>query len=471
MTDHKLNTEDLNSQLKLEIEALKEKIALLKESEERYRLISSVTTDYTFSTKIMPDGTLDLNWVAGAFKSISGYSLDEFKKRGGWRATIHPDDIHIDDNDLARLQNNKDTESQIRTINKNGEVVWMQVFAHPIWNKEKNCLKGIYGAVKNITDSKRTEEKLIKSERHFRELLENVSLIAIILDIQGKVIFCNEYLLNMSGYSSTEMMGADWFDLMIPNGRPEVKELFLKGLKEGEILSRYENPIKTKDGQIREIVWSNALQKDSNGRISGASSIGEDITEQKLAQEEILSKDKLLRLTGQMAKVGGWEFDAKTMNGNWSDEVARIHALDPKDKTNVKIALDFYDKSSRIIIEDAIRKAINQQESYDLILKMTDAVGVEKWVRSIGIPIVENGEVIRLEGTFQDVTKLRNAEEALRKLNEELEQRVMERTEELETKNAELARMNRLFVGRELRMIELKNNIKTLEEIIKSHTK
>ena len=84
-----MNIEAQNHQLRLEIEALQEKIALLKESEERYRLISSVSTDYTFSTKVMHDGSLNLNWVAGAFESISGYSLEEFKDRGGWRASIH----------------------------------------------------------------------------------------------------------------------------------------------------------------------------------------------------------------------------------------------------------------------------------------------------------------------------------------------------------------------------------------------
>jgi len=715
-----MNIEAQNHQLKLEIEALHEKIASLKESEERYRLISSVATDYTFSTKVMPDGTLNLNWAAGAFESISGYSLEEFKAHGGWRATIHPDDLHIDDKDLARLRNNQSTESQIRTINRNGEIVWVQVFAHPIWSNEKNKLVGIYGAVKNITDRKNAEENLIKSELQFRSLVENIhemvtiinfegkpiytspaveriigfsleelqqmdgfclihpdeledmkktfeflknnpgvqtnqinrllhkdghwiwaegtlinlinneninaivsnyrditerltlerhlkeynerlklilenapiaiwdwnletdqwyatskyytmlgyepeigypdrtvwlnrihpndrdrvakkitdvlnhgndeysyearmlhsdgsyrwqavignalernkenklirmlgvridinerklaeelvlnsekrlrdflekiNLIAVILDIDGKVIFCNDYLLNLTGYSSAEMIGADWFDLMIPNDRPDIKKMFLNSLKEGKILSRLENPIVTKDGRIRDIVWSNAVQHDSNGHISGASSIGEDITEQKLAKEAILSKDRLLHLTGEMAKVGGWEFETKTMKGTWSDEVARIHALDPEVESNVALGLSFYEPESRKLIENAIDRAISNKESYDLTLKMIDANGVEKWIRTIGIPIVEEGEVVKLQGTFQDISELKRAEDDLRLLNVELEQRVLDRTKELETINAELARMNRLFVGRELRMVELKQQIKELEE-------
>ena len=715
-----MNIEAQNHQLRLEIEALQEKIASLKESEERYRLISSVATDYTFSTKVMTDGSLNLNWVAGAFESISGYSFEEFKARGGWRATIHPDDYPIDDKDLARLRNNLSTESQIRTINRDGKIVWVQVFAHPLWSNEKNRLVGIYGAVKNITDRKNAEENLIKSELQFRSLVENIhemvtilnfqekptytspaveritgfsleelqqmdgfclihpdeledakktfeflknnpgvqttrinrllhkdghwiwaegtlinlinneninaivsnyrditerltlekhlkdynerlklilenapiaiwdwnletdqwyatskyytmlgyepetgypdrttwlnrthpddrnvvekkitailyheneeysyearmlhsdgsyrwqavignaiernkenklirmlgvridinerklaeelvmnsekrlrdflekiNLIAVILDINGKVIFCNDYLLNLTGYSSAEMIGADWFDLMIPNDHPDVKKMFLNSLKEGKILSRIENPIVTKDGRIRDIVWSNTVQHDSNGHISGASSIGEDITDQKLAKEAILSKDRLLHLTGEMAKVGGWEFETKTMKGKWTNEVAKIHALDPEFESNVALGLSFYDSESRLSIENAVDRAISNKESYDLTLKMTDANGVKKWVRTIGIPVVEEGKVVRLQGTFQDISELKKAEDDLRLLNAELEQRVLDRTKELETSNTELARMNRLFVGRELRMVELKRQIKELEE-------
>jgi PAS domain S-box-containing protein len=76
----------------------------------------------------------------------------------------------------------------------------------------------------------------------------------------------------------------------------------------------------------------------------------------------------------------------------------------------------------------------------------------------------ESGQITGFVGLTYDLTERKRAEEELRKLNESLEQRVKERTAELETKNAELEKMNHLFVGRELRMIELKERIKKLEQ-------
>lgn len=459
----RIEYENQNKQLQLQIKEKEQAEQLLKESEERYRLISNVITDYMFSTKIMPDGSLNLDWVAGAFESISGYTVEEYKALGGWRSTVHPDDFSIDDSDLKKLRQNRSISSEIRTINKKGEVVWVQVFAFPVWDEQANCLKGIYGAVQNISSRKNAEIKLRSSESQYRELLEKVGLISVILDIDGKVLFANNFLLELTGYSHDELMHADWFDLMIPESKPDVKKLFLSSLHKGNIDARFENPIKTKSGKTLDIAWSNVLRFNSEGRVISVASIGEDITERKISEETIRTKDRLLRMTGEMAKVGGWEFDTKTRKGSWSDEVARIHGLDPAMETNVEIGMSFYSGEYKAMIEHAIERAIREKESYELILKLTDTHGIEKWIKTIGIPIIENNEVVNLQGTFQDITQQKLVEEELQLLNVELEQRVLERTKELDNRNADLARMNRLFVGRELKMIELKNRIKDLE--------
>ncbi|MFZ3209049.1 MAG: ATP-binding protein [Geobacteraceae bacterium] len=132
----------------------------------------------------------------------------------------------------------------------------------------------------------RENEALAASEKRFRAVLENMPLIAVLLDLDGKVTFCNDYLLELTSQTREKLIGADWFDQMVPDTHPEVKELFLRGLKNDDITPHYENPIVTKDGNSRHIVWNNTVLRDADGLATGTASIGEDITERKLAEEK-----------------------------------------------------------------------------------------------------------------------------------------------------------------------------------------
>jgi len=131
------------------------------------------------------------------------------------------------------------------------------------------------------------------SEKHFSDLLENVNLIALILDVNGKVTFCNSYLLELTQYTLEEILGCNWFEKLIPPTDSNAQSILIKGISTGSILKHYENPIVTKNGTIRTICWNNTLLRDSSGAIIGTASIGEDTTDRNLA-EELLRESELL---------------------------------------------------------------------------------------------------------------------------------------------------------------------------------
>lgn len=64
---------------------------------------------------------------------------------------------------------------------------------------------------------------LIESEKRFSELLENIKLIAIQLDLEGKVTYCNLHLISLSGYTKDEILGSNWFESMVPVSNPKLK--------------------------------------------------------------------------------------------------------------------------------------------------------------------------------------------------------------------------------------------------------
>jgi len=139
-------------------------------SEEKYRLISQVSSDYTFSTELDSKGNMHLNWVAGAFEKITGYTYEEYIANGGWLAHLYPQDAEKDAQALARLKTNQQVVHDIRTYTKAGEVQWVRVYAHPVWDDHQNRLVGIVGAVQDVTRQQEAEERELRR----RAMLEKV---------------------------------------------------------------------------------------------------------------------------------------------------------------------------------------------------------------------------------------------------------------------------------------------------------
>ncbi|GIT98349.1 EAL domain-containing protein [Sulfurovum sp. TSL1] len=134
-------------------------------------------------------------------------------------------------------------------------------------------------------------------------------------------------------------------------------------------------------------------------------------TKRKAAEDNLIQTERLLEEMSSMAHVGGWEFDLKSGMGHWTKEIALIHDLDPNIAVTVDIGLSVYKGEWLQKIQTALDDAIHKGISYDLILKMETAKGNEKWVHTIGSPVIQDGEVIMVRGSMQDITTQRTAEE------------------------------------------------------------
>jgi len=139
-------------------------------SEEKYRLISQVSSDYTFATELDAEGNTRLSWAAGAFERITGYTVEEYGATGGWQGHLHPDEVEKDAQDMEVLKSNQPVVTEVRTLTKDGTLRWVRVYAHPLWDSEQNKLAGIVGAVQDITEQRYAEERELRQ----RAMLEKV---------------------------------------------------------------------------------------------------------------------------------------------------------------------------------------------------------------------------------------------------------------------------------------------------------
>lgn len=125
----------------------------------------------------------------------------------------------------------------------------------------------------------------------------------------------------------------------------------------------------------------------------------------------------LLNDIGKIAGIGGWELDAVTEELSWTEEVYRIHEVAMTWKPTVEEAISFYVLAARPAIEQAIRRAVNDGEDFDLELEIITAKNNHRWVHVIGKADLRQS---RVYGIFQDITKRYILEEQLR-LNQRLE--------------------------------------------------
>jgi PAS domain S-box-containing protein len=172
------------------------------------------------------------------------------------------------------------------------------------------------------------------------------------------------------------------------------------------------------DGEVRWVVTGSRTRfagTAAERRAVQRSGTIQDVTEKRRAEALLSRKDALLTHTRSLAKVGTWEFDVASGQGTWSEEVARIHDLDGSADASVRIGLGFFHGEARTKVGQAVADAILLAKPYDLEVPLLSARNVPKWVRTIGLPVVEDGRVVRVQGVFQDITERKDAEATLRR--------------------------------------------------------
>ena len=277
-------------------------------------------------------------------------------------------------------------------------------------------------ALDDITDCKQAENMLRESERRFRNMLENGHLLSVMLDMEGNITFCNEFMLKLTGWQQEEVIGQNWFDKFIPNGQG-VKAIFAEHVTEKVSNSHFENDILTRSGEFRHISWNNTNLYDIQGNLIGSASVGEDITDRRRAEDLLRQSEEKLKEAQSIGNVGHWEYDLIRNRLFWSEQIFRIYGLSPSDfMPTYDKAVELFHPDDRQMVEDEFRKSVINQTEFEVEHRIISSDRSVKYiVERASVKYDENGNPMSAIGSVADITDRKRAEKELVKAKEAAE--------------------------------------------------
>jgi len=258
---------------------------VLKESEERYRIVSQLTSDFVYKDRITKDGS-EIEWCSDAFENVMGYTFEEYNRLGGWKKLYHSDDLIQGEATHRELLEGRETLGVRRICQPDGSYRWVQFHNHPVLDNEGRVCAFI-GAAKDLTKQKLAEDALKESERRYRELVDQGLGLICTHDLDGILLSINPAAAYALGYSESEMVGKSLIEFL---AHP-VRAGFIKyqsfiqsnGVASGVMY------LLTKGGEERVWSYHNILQHtESRTYVLGHA---HDITERVLVEKE---REKLI---------------------------------------------------------------------------------------------------------------------------------------------------------------------------------
>lgn len=286
-----------------------------------------------------------------------------------------------------------------------------------------------------------TLETLQMERNKTQEYLDVAGVIIVVLNPDQTIALMNKKGCEILGCKEGEIIGKNWFDNFIPKRiNSEVKVVFDK-LMAGEMepVEYYENEVVTASGTERIISWHNALLKDEKGKIIASLSSGTDITERIHYENQLQESEERYRTLFESTRdaIIMTTPDGRIISANTAT-VKILGYDDLEELLEIPVANLYYDSEQReIVLSELLERGYI--DDFELIFVKKDGTPVYLLASAI-LRRDEDGNILRLEGFFKDVTERREAEEELRNTNIRLEQTL----EELRTTQQQIIQQERL---------------------------
>ena len=233
----------------------------------------------------------------------------------------------------------------------------------------------------------------------------------------------NDLMLAQLGYAQNDIgkSGSDWRGLAHPSDLGRLLATIEAHFRGETSFYECEFRIRHKRGHW---VWllsrGKIVERDDFGVAMRMAGTHMDLTRRKQIEQQMERSAEMLRRTGELAHIGGWELDLATNRVDWTEQVFLIHELEPGTMPSLDNAIDFYAPEAQPLIRDAIAAGLADGTPWDLELPFITAKGNDRWVRAQGVAVIEDGKPVRLLGAFQDITEKKTIDLELHRLNDEL---------------------------------------------------
>lgn len=268
----------------------------LRESEEKFRLISEMTSDFAYSFVVDPDFSYYCDWVTQGFFYTTGYDYKDLKRENDWFELIHPDDLHKIAVTIKDLLKGSIVKTDFRIITKDGSICWVADISKGVWDEEENRVTRVLGAARDITEQMNAQEALKESEDRYALAVKGGRVGVWDWNIKEKKFFIDSGLKALLNYKEKDL--ADYpgkiLQMIHPHDKAKVMRNAVKHLKRVEPQFESEFRIRKKDGSLIHAYARGFAHRDSKGKAYRLVGSLTDITDRKTAELRLMEKNKEL---------------------------------------------------------------------------------------------------------------------------------------------------------------------------------
>ena len=432
--ENKIN--NFNKYLETKVE---ERTEQLHKHDKRFR--SLVENSIDIISLIDFDGKII--YISPSIKRLTGFSEKEIIGRSGFDL-IHPDDVKGGKNFRQYLLDTPGipSKSTFRLRHKNGGYIWIEGTVTNMLEDED-----VHAFVLNyhdITDRKIAEQKISKSEKRFRTLVENGKDIISLSDVNGMRFYVSPAIERVTGYTIPEAINQKVFDMVHPDDIERIKALRDEYMSEPGVIKPISFRFLQKQGGS---VWIEGtvinLLHDENVKAIVANY--HDVSERKRNEEKIRLSNERFEMVSKATNDAVWDWDLATDKIYWNGEIKSMFDYRGEDiptgnEWKIHIHPEDFKRVTKKIVYHIKNGIQNWQDEY----RFRCADGSYKYVFNRGFILFESdNRPYRIIGAMQDVTEIN-------KLQQSLNDERIKRQKELTNATIEGQEKERSEIGREL---------------------